>query len=390
MPSHRATPDPAGLPSAEATQSDTAAHHTPHAPHTPWPKSAILGVILSIAVSIVVLAFSWPAVTAEPKDLPVAISGPSQIVDQVKTGIEGQSEGALKLQEVSDREAAINQIEQREAYGAIILGEKPEVLTSSAASTVTNQMLTQLRGTLEQNLQQAAAVQAQAAGVPAPTVTVELTDVVPLVEDDPRGAAFTAASFPLVIGGLIGGIGITFAVAGAWRRAVALLVYASVAGVAIAGIMQGWFHVLGGNYFAIAGTFALTLLAMGTVIVGFASIFGRAGISIGPVLFMLIGNPISAATFPREFYPAPWGDIGQYLPPGAGVTLLRDASYFPDANLAGPILTLVAWAVGGLILVVIGHYRDQGRFAIEENPEDAAATHAVTNGPSRSAPNAAV
>ncbi len=76
---------------------------------------------------------------------------------------------------------------------------------------------------------------------------------------------------------------------------------------------------------------------------------------------MLIGNPISGTSFPKEFYPAPWGAIGQYLPPGAGGTLLKDVAYFPAADLVQPILTLAIWAAAGLALVVIGHFRDQGR-----------------------------
>jgi len=49
---------------------------------------------------------------------------------------------------------------------------------------------------------------------------------------------------------------------------------------------------------------------------------------------------------------------------------VRDASYFPDANPAFPILVLSGWTLFGLILVVVRHFRDQGRLAVEENPVD--------------------
>lgn len=200
-----------------------------------------------------------------------------------------------------------------------------------------------------------------------------LTDIVPLISTDLRGVGLNAAALPLVFGGLIGGIGITFAVSGAWRRVLALFVYAIVGGLAIAGIMQGWLGFLGGSYWANAGAFGLTLFAMGATIVGFASLLGRVGVAVGPVLFMLIGNPISGAAFPKEFIPVPWGTVGQFLPPGAGISLLRDTSYFHDANPAFPILVLCGWAAFGLILTVVGHFRDQGRLAVEENPEDVTA-----------------
>jgi hypothetical protein len=89
---------------------------------------------------------------------------------------------------------------------------------------------------------------------------------------------------------------------------------------------------------------------------------------------MRVGNPISGATFPQEFYPAPWGEIGQFFPPGAGATLLKDVVYFPDANPAFPILVLSCWAIVGLVLVIVGHFRDQAEVeTVEERDEEAAA-----------------
>jgi hypothetical protein len=60
---------------------------------------------------------------------------------------------------------------------------------------------------------------------------------------------------------------------------------------------------------------------------------------------------------PPEFLPTPWGAVGQWFPPGAGATLLRDLSYFPAADLAFCWLVLAAWAVGGLLLAALGHFR---------------------------------
>ena len=353
--------------------SDTAAP-TPnglHAPHTSWGRATLMGVVLSAVVCLVVLAFSWPSVTLSPKDVPIAISGPAEALAPIEKALDEQGDGAFELIEVADRDEAVQEIKTREVYGAIILGQEPEVLTASAGGAATAAIMTQLHTQLQTMAQQQADAAAKAAGAPsAPTITVPLTDIVPLVSTDARGVGLASAALPLVFGGMIGGIGIVFVVAGAWRRVVALFSYAIVGGLAIAGIMQGWFGFLGGDYWAVAGAFGLTLLAMGATIVGFASVFGRAGIAVGPVLFMLIGNPISGAQFPKEFLATPWGAIGQWLPPGAGNSLLRDASYFPDANPAFPILVLSGWALLGLILVVVGHFRDQGRLAVEEVPEE--------------------
>ena len=265
-------------------------------------------------------------------------------------------------------------IKDRRVYGAIVLGAKPEVLTSSAASTVSNQLLTGIAEELQGQLSATAAAQAAATHTAPVQVSVALTDVVPLSSSDPRGAGLTAAAFPLVLGGILGGALITVVAVGTWRRVTAILVYSVVAGLGLAGILQGWFGVLQGNYFANAGVIGLTLLGIGSIIVGFSSIVGRIGAAIGPVLFLLIANPISSATAPLELLPKPWGLVGQWFPPGAGSTLLRDISYFPHAPVTFPWLVLGTWAVVGLALSIIGHLRTQVIARTVPEPDPAIAT----------------
>ena len=328
-------------------------------PHSPWVRVAGLGVALAAVVAVIVLAFSWPGVTSDPKGLPLVVVGPDAQVAQLETALDERAEGLFAVTEVDDRDAAVAAIEERAAYGAIVLGEgaaAPEVLTASAASPVVAQQLTAFASALQAQVQAAVAAQVPP-GVTPPVVTVEVTDVVPLVDADPRGTGLVAAAFPLVLGGMIGGIAITIALVGAVRRLVALGVYVVVAGLGIAGILQGWFGVLQGEYLLNAGVFAAALLAIGAPIVGFAALVGRAGIAIGPVLFLLVANPISSAATPVEFLPAPWGAVGQWFPPGAGATLVRDASYFPAADTTLPWLVLAAWAAVGILLALVGHFR---------------------------------
>ena len=73
-----------------------------------------------------------------------------------------------------------------------------------------------------------------------------------------------------------------------------------------------------------------------------------------------MANPISAAAIPVEFLPEPWGAIGQWFPPGAAATLLRDLSYFPAADTTFPWLVLAGWAAGGILLSLLGHFRTAG------------------------------
>lgn len=327
---------------------------------TPWSRVIAIPIVLATVVSVIVLAFLWPALTSEVHNLPLAAAGPSPQVDQLVAGIEDNAGGAFAITTVADRDAAVAAIEQREVYGAIVLGRQPEVLTSSAASPLAAQALSGVAARLQGTLQQAAAAQAAAAGVAPPTITVAVTDVVPLADTDPRGVGLASSVLPLVIGGLLGGVLISIGLAGRSRRVVALALYAVVTGFAVAGILQGWLGVVHGSYPANAGAIALAIFAIGATMVGLATLIGRPGLALGAVTFMLFAVPLASAAAPVEFLPTPWGGVGQFFPPGAGATLLRDLSYFPAANAVFPWLVLVAWAVGGVLLALVGRALDRG------------------------------
>lgn len=166
--------------------------------------------------------------------------------------------------------------------------------------------------------------------------------------------------FPIVIGGMLGGIAISLVVIGAARRVVAVLAYASAAGLVLTGILQVWFGALQGDFWLNSAAIALALAAIAAPIVGFVALMGRAGIALGVVTFLLVANPLSAAAIPVEFLLAPWGAIGQWFPPGAAATLLRDLSYFPAADATFAWLVLATWAAGGLALSLVGHFRAAG------------------------------
>lgn len=333
-------------------------HDSSSAGTTPWGRVLAISLVLSTAVSVIVLAFLWPAITAEVGGLPIAATGPAPQLEQLVGGIDEQAPGVFEVTTVDDREAAVESIEQREAYGAIVLGAQPEVLTSSAASPVVAESLASVAAGLQAQLQQAAAAQAAQAGAEPPTITVAVTDVVPLADTDPRGIGLATSVLPVVIGGMLGGVLTAIAVRGRVRRIVALVAYSVIGGAAITGILQGWFGILQSSYLANAAAVALVLLAIGGAVLGLASIVGRRGLALGAVIMILFAVPLASAGTPVQFLAEPWGAVGQWFPPGAGATLLRELSYFPAANAAFPWLVLTGWALVGLLLAFVGKALD--------------------------------
>ncbi|WP_084105787.1 hypothetical protein [Demequina sp. NBRC 110056] len=331
--------------------SQTTAEQQPPATSSPTSlrRTLALSTGLTAIIAIVLLAFSWPALTSEPRGIDLALVGPEAAVEAVQPLLTEQAGETFEITVVADREAAVTGIEERDYTGAIVLGPEPELLTASASGTV-NQAIVGLAEPLE------AALAAESPDGVEATLTV--TDVVPLSADDPNGALLTSAFFPILFGGMIGGIALSIAVAGSHRRVIGVTVYSVVGGLVLTGILQGWFGAIQGDFLTNWAAFSLAIGAIAAPIIGCVALIGRAGIAVGPVVMMLFANPISGAALPTQFLPGAWGTIGQWFPPGASATLIRELSYFPNAAMAQSWLVLAAWFVGGIALALVGHARD--------------------------------
>jgi hypothetical protein len=349
---------------------------------TPWGLAALIGLLGSLVVAIVVVAFVWPAATSTAKNLPVGISGPSALIEQVEGMLAAQDPAPFVLSEFSSRDEAVTAIETRAVYGALVLadptsGDAPEVLVATAASPAVAQALrgvavelqsqidTSFRSALTERL--AAIMMALQAGqmpplqpdaaLPDGSPQVTVTDVVPLAEGDSTGAGLAASAFPLVLGGLIGGIVLSLRVLGPLRRLVGLLAYGAAAGALIVLVMQTWFGILQGSWLLNVVVVGAAVSATAAFVIGLHAVMGPAGIAVAAIVTVLFATPIAGAAVPPEFLPEPWGVIGQWFVPGASATLLRSASFFPDAATAVQWLTLGAWLITGVVLALLGHRR---------------------------------
>lgn len=324
-----------------------AQHHTPPTVARTLTVSAVAALI----VGLVVLAFAWPSITSEPQDLPVGLVGDPAAA----AGLEEASDGLLDLTSYDDRAAAVGAIEQRDVYGAVVLDpEAPEVLTATAANPQVAHSLQQVAARLQAQQSGSAPQGEPQAGQqdgPSAATAVKVTDVVPFSADDPTGAGMNAAALPLVLGGILGGVATSLMIASKRQRLVGLIVYPVLGGLLLAAILGTWLGALQAGFLVDAAAIALALAAIAMPIAGLRSLLGPPGIGVGAALMMLIANPISGATLPREFLVGSWGEIGQWFPPGAGATLLRNLSYFPDADSLQSWLVLAGWAVAGLLIL---------------------------------------
>ena len=359
-----------------------------------WIKVISTSLLASLVVALVILAFTWPTKTMETKNLPVSIAGPEVTVSQFEQSLKDKGIETFELKQASSREEAEQQIKQRETYGAIIFteGAAPEVLTAPAANAAATQMLNGVATQLNAQIQQKAltaktealtqAVQAggeqgaqaaaqleqmKAQAEQASAMEVKTTAVVPLSEGDSSGSGIAISAFPLVIGGILGGSFSALRVNGTWRRFATATLYAVIGGALTALILNVWFGLVPGDFATLWVAFGATYLATASFIVGVSALSSPlAGLGLGAMVTMFIGNPISGASMPSAFLPGAWGQIGQMMVPGASSTLLRSIAYFPEAATSDQWLVLGSWIAFGLLAGVIGWAVKERRTATVE------------------------
>ncbi|MEU3580874.1 ABC transporter permease [Streptomyces globisporus] len=302
------------------------------------PNRRAVAVILLIPlmVTLALWAFAWPAARIAPRDLPVGVAGAAPAAEQLEQRFE-QRDGAFEVHRYADEAAARAAIEDRVVYGAVVAAPQgPHLLTASAASPVVSQLLRE----------------AVTASAPEGT-RVEVTDVVAAPPGDPRGSALGASVLPLALAGMAAGAVVTLMGLRGARGALTLLAASALVGLAATAVTHSWLGVVTGDWWTEAGVLALTVLAIGSAVAGLAALFGQRGIGLGALLMVLLGNSFSGVTSAPHLLPEPVGAIGQWLPPGAGGSLLRSVAFFDGSAAGGPLLKLSLWSALGLAAVLL-------------------------------------
>jgi len=304
----------------------------------PRSRPRTLGALIAVAVvtvqALLVPLFAGPAAHLEPRDLPIAVAGPPPATAALKTKLETAHPGAFAISLLPDAASADAGIKDRSLYGGIVLAPSGvTVHVTSAGSPAVAALLTQAAADLG----------------PAPVV-----DVVPTDPDDPRGAGFGAAFLPLAITALLAGVLIFLLVHRRTDRLAGLLTFGGLAGLVGAFVQQVWLGVLPGDYLSNAAAIGLVALALAGTLTGLGALLDRGGLVLGVVLLFLVGNALSAVAAAPELLPSPWGSVGQFLPIGAGATVLRSVAYFGGSGATPEAAVLIAYAVGGLVMVAAG------------------------------------
>ncbi len=333
----------------------------PLAKHPWWRQLVIVAVALPLMIVLAVLAFAWPNARLAPRSLPVGIVGTSPASQQAVAALTRAEPGGFSFSLYADQAAARTAIKDREVYGAFqITPARITVLEASAASPTVAQLLTSTGQQLDRRAAAAHRVR------PAP---LSVVDVVPISASDPRGLVLSSSLLPLTICSILmaAAVALLLRFRPAGRQILALIVVSATAALGAILITEGFLGALPHDNGTSWAALALTVLGVSAPAAGLIALIGPLGLALGAVLMIFIGNPFSGVTSAPQLLPTAVSHIGQWLPPGAGASLLRSTAYFGGHGADGHLTVLIVWILLGLAAIVAGHHTPF-RFAASRAP----------------------
>ncbi|RJL21445.1 DUF3533 domain-containing protein [Bailinhaonella thermotolerans] len=298
-----------------------------------------LGFILSY-----VGAFHSPS----PHRIPVDVVAPPQVSRQLVDRLDNLPGHPVRAHAAPDEATARRRLLRRETDAVYVVnprGTTDTLLAASAAGPAVTQVTAELANRI-------GAGQGR---------HVRVDDVLPPAPGDGRGLS----SFYLVIGWMVGGylaaaiIGVAASArpANPRRAAIrlgALAVYAIVSGLGGAVVVGPVLGALPGHFWQVAAIGALLVFAVAAATTALQVLLGLVGIGVAILFFVILGNPSAGGPYPASLLPPFWAGVGPALPPGAGTTAVRNTVYFAGHGTAGPLWVLAAYALGGVVVAVIG------------------------------------
>jgi hypothetical protein len=249
------------------------------------------------------------------------------------------------VRSVPDLNAANREIAQRDVYGAVVPTPTGGVDTVVIASAASNQVANFLRNSL---------------GQPTGVGTPRIVDAAPWPDDDSGGLAIGLLVTVVILGGTVGVVGMAQVLPrfeGHPREGILpltyLAAYALVYAIAVTAIAAAFGVGTDAPVIERIGAFFLLSLGCAASTAALIALLGPAGAAVTGILYFVLGSQISGAGTAPDFLPSFWSGLGQHLPAGGGVSLLRNLFYFPDASSTGAIVTLGLYAGVGLIALLV-------------------------------------
>ncbi len=190
-------------------------------------------------------------------------------------------------------------------------------------------------------------------------VKLSTHDVVATTDDDKSGSTIMFLGLGALLGGFMTGMMLGLIPAPTKLRvALGIAIPAIVSTVEV---IYGWatFGVFDGN--AVGPWCIMFLLSISclTFTMGGMLLAGPVWMPVAMVACSLLGMSTSGIMAPLDLINPFYGGVHPWLFSSQGFSALRDSVYFKDAGFAQPVLVMLAWAIGGIALAIIGTLRQK-------------------------------
>lgn len=311
----------------------------------PW-KALIPGLIAILLVqALFVLAYVVATAAPKPDRIPFGVVGSQENTSGFGQKVQELAGSALEVRAFAREVDARTAIEDQQIFGAFVsTGRSTAILyTASAAGASVARVLSQA-------VPKAAATRG---------VTVTVQDLAPLPASDINGLVVFYVALACVVYGFSG---TSMALGAAPKLSlpgqVAVIAGFSAAGglvtALVAGPITGALHM---NYLPFAAIGALTMFVAGLFTALALELGGQKATLVVLIVLLVLGSPSSGGSVAPDLLPWFFRLIGQWLPPGAAVSALRNSVYFPDHQHAMPVVVLVGWAAACLLGFVLARRR---------------------------------
>lgn len=287
-----------------------------------------------------------------PTSLPFAVTSRTpEAAHQIAAALRDGSEGRLDTRVVVDETTARTQLLDRDVTAALVIRPVDDLLLVASATSPT----------LAQQLIRDVSQREEARGR-----QLAVEDLASLPSNDPRGLMPFYLVIAWVMGGYLGAtvLGLTAARMGAHRhvgaaeRLAGLAIYAVASAAALTAVAAATVGIVTDRWLTVASVGSLIVFASAATTAALQALLGVMGTGVVLLLFVVVGNPSSGGPVARELLPGLLRDIGGYLPPGAGVDILRATLYLDGHAQAGALFVLATWAaLGTVATVALGRVR---------------------------------
>jgi hypothetical protein len=307
-----------------------------------WSPPERVAVILVVAIvmgSLFLTSYSLALGDPIPHRIQVALVGDPTGHPATVDALERVARGSLVFQRYPSVPAARHAIDEQTLGVALDLtSQRPTLYLSSAAGVSVARVLE---------------------GISAVDPTVRVVDTHPLSSNDPNGLKIFYLMLVATIAGFLTVFQVRANAGGLSLRqwtvfVLALAVAASLAFAIVEGPLLGLLEL---PLLESWGILALQLLAVASFASLMAVLIGRWAILPTFLFFVILGNTSSGGAVAPPLLPPPLAFVSQWLPSGATVTALREATYFPSYQHARPFLVLAAWATLLFVAMLVVSHR---------------------------------